>query len=378
MLMKKGKKGNEVLTLQYALHIVCCPPGDFDGIFGSKTEQTVLAYQKSRGLEVDGIVGDITWGQLMQEMTKISQALDGKGFRNGTEDWSAGKEMFQAILDFQKKNGLSADGMVGPKTMQALGMKKSPVQSEENESAPTGTEKSPAQSDERNERIPFGTTSAILRRGSTGTLTKYLQQMLKTLGYAEMVNGNFGDSTQASVLAFQRQHGLTQDGIVGSETWKELFRVYQIPCLPKGATGLADAARYELELGFAEDYSNNITPYGIWYGMNGEPWCAMFVSWCADQAGVLESTVPRFAYCPYGVSWYRGKGKFGAAGSCRPKCGDTVFFGSRITGEINHTGIVTAVTETEVTTIEGNSGDRVRLRTYNLEDPYIYGYGING
>lgn len=384
MFMKKGNEGNEVYELQYALHMVCCPPGEFDGIFGSNTEKAVRTYQKARGLAVDGIVGDITWGQLTLEIAKIGQALEAKGYRNGNKAWSAGREMHQAVLDFQEKKGLSVDGMVGAKTMQALGMKNVLAQYESNLSE---TDNSSAQSGNtaagtnssvsQNDNIPSGTTSAPPQYGSNGALTRYLQQMLKTLGHMEEVSGRFGDSTQKAVLEFQRQYGLAEDGIVGSETWKKLFSVYQIPGLKKGIAGITDAARYELGLGFSEDYSNNITPYGIWYGMNGQPWCAMFVSWCAYQAGVLESTVPRFAYCPYGVSWYRGKGRFGAGGSYLPKCGDTIFFGSRITGEINHTGIVTAVTGSKVTAIEGNSSDRVRSRTYELEDPYIYGYGIN-
>ncbi len=387
MILRKGNTGSSVCGLQYALHMVCCPPGEFDGIFGANTEKAVRLYQNTRGLTVDGIVGDITWGKILLEMADIGQALTAKGYTNGAQGWSAGKAMLQAVLEFQKRHSLSADGMVGPKTMQALDMKQNEEESSGvNSSSGAGGAAAAAGSQNGNTGSrpisqngihKTGTTSAVLKPGSNGSLTKYLQQMLNALGYIETADGIFGKNTEAAVLTFQKEHGLEEDSLVGSETWKKLFQVYKIPGLHKSAAGLAAAARYELRLGFTENHSNNITPYGIWYGMNGEPWCAMFVSWCAYQAGILDRIVPRFAYCPYGVHWYREQGRLKAAGGYVPACGDTAFFGSRITGEISHTGIVVSVTGSSVTTIEGNSGDRVRSRNYDMGDPYIYGYGMN-
>src|SRR3712207_8950822 len=37
--------------------------------------------------------------------------------------------------------------------------------------------------------------------------------------------------------------------------------------------------------------------YGAWYGLDGNSWCAMFVSWCANEAGILNRTVPKYASC---------------------------------------------------------------------------------
>ncbi len=42
----------------------------------------------------------------------------------------------------------------------------------------------------------------------------------------------------------------------------------------------------------------------------GQPWCAMFVSWCANKAGVLGSIVPRYASCEAGADWYRNRGRY--------------------------------------------------------------------
>ena len=70
------------------------------------------------------------------------------------------------------------------------------------------------------------------------------------------------------------------------------------------------------ECGTVEKY-NNITKYGEWYGMNGQPWCAMFVSWCAKQAGLLVSSgnnngiIPKYASVAMGMEWYKNNNRFG-------------------------------------------------------------------
>lgn len=57
-VLKKGSKGNDVKTLQTALHIYP------DGIFGNLTEEAVKEFQKANGLKPDGIVGEKTWAKL--------------------------------------------------------------------------------------------------------------------------------------------------------------------------------------------------------------------------------------------------------------------------------------------------------------------------
>lgn len=58
MLLKKGNSSKDVQTLQRALHLLD------DGIFGQMTEDAVKEFQKSHGLNVDGIVGDKTWAAI--------------------------------------------------------------------------------------------------------------------------------------------------------------------------------------------------------------------------------------------------------------------------------------------------------------------------
>ena len=64
VLLKKGSRGKEVTKLQTALTKLNFNPGVIDGIFGSKTEEAVINFQKSQQLVPDGIVGEKTWAKL--------------------------------------------------------------------------------------------------------------------------------------------------------------------------------------------------------------------------------------------------------------------------------------------------------------------------
>ena len=125
----------------------------------------------------------------------------------------------------------------------------------------------------------------------------------------------------------------------------------------------------------------NFTKFGAWYGMDGQPWCAMFVSWAADQAGILGSVVPRHAWTPSGVNAYRERGLYEERGSgYLPREGDAIFFFNPAKGRVAHVGIVVAFDpQTQrVYTVEGNTNNAVRIRYYDLSNPRIHGFGRNG
>ena len=63
------------------------------------------------------------------------------------------------------------------------------------------------------------------------------------------------------------------------------------------------------QIGVTEGYEN-ITKYGAWYGNNGAYWCAQFVSWCANESGILGSIVPTYQSCEIGANWYMGRGRY--------------------------------------------------------------------
>ena len=125
----------------------------------------------------------------------------------------------------------------------------------------------------------------------------------------------------------------------------------------------------------------NFTEYGAWYGMDGQPWCAMFVSWSADQAGLLNSAVPKHASTSRGVAMYKEKGLYAPQKSGYvPREGDAIYFSTPSTGKMQHVGLVVAYDHAnkKVYTVEGNTGNAVRIRHYDADNPRIDGYGRNG
>ena len=114
-----------------------------------------------------------------------------------------------------------------------------------------------------------------------------------------------------------------------------------------------------------------------WYGFDSRvEWCACFVSWCADQSGLIESgNVPKFSLCSDGVSWFQGKNKWQSGGTT-PTAGMIIFFDWDHDGNSDHVGIVEKCEGGRVYTVEGNSSDQVRQRNYAMDYASIMGYGV--
>jgi hypothetical protein len=126
----------------------------------------------------------------------------------------------------------------------------------------------------------------------------------------------------------------------------------------------------------------NNSVYNRWYGKipgydqggYGYPWCAVFVAWVAEKAGV-SGLYPKTAGCATAVAWFKSRSRF----SEYPAVGGQVFFGP---GGGTHTGLVYAYDATYIYTIEGNTntsgsaeGDGVYLKKRARRDSYVYGYG---
>lgn len=126
-------------------------------------------------------------------------------------------------------------------------------------------------------------------------------------------------------------------------------------------------------------------PYWSWYGFGSRvEWCACFVSWCANECGYIESGVcPRYAGCVWGVEWFKDRAQW-IDGDEEPAPGMIIFFdwdapngiSGPQDGESDHTGIVERVEDGIVYTIEGNTGDAVKLHSYPVGYYEIYGYGV--
>ena len=116
-------------------------------------------------------------------------------------------------------------------------------------------------------------------------------------------------------------------------------------------------------------------PYWSWYGFNSRvEWCACFVSWCYNQAGKSE---PRFAGCQsQGVPWFQSRGQWGARGYENIAPGDAIFFDWDGDGSADHVGLVIGTDGERVYTVEGNSGDACKIKSYPVNYSCIKGYGL--
>ena len=135
-----------------------------------------------------------------------------------------------------------------------------------------------------------------------------------------------------------------------------------------GNTAIVDLAKQQV--GNVGGY-----PYWSWYGFNSRvEWCACFVSWCYGQMGLSE---PRFAACQsQGIPWFTSHGQWGARGYENIAPGDAIFFDWDLDGSADHVGLVIGRDESRVYTVEGNSGDACKIKSYPLDYACIKGYGL--
>ena len=249
---------------------------------------------------------------------------------------------------------------------------------------------------------PSAVPHTLLKEGSRGASVLDAQKELKAAGFNPgPLDGVFGPKTQAAVKAFQKSHGLVQDGIVGPKTWGALKGDRFEPGKPStgggkpstggtggtGSTGgttgtggkppsgavqklLAEAASH---VGFHE-VGNNGNPFSKALGRPAEAWCADFVSYCAQKAGLHINTASA-----QGVQDAITK-QGGWKGKNNPQPGDAVTFAwDGKGGWADHVGMVektfTKNGKLWVQTIEGNSSDQVARRTYPANSAVIKGYG---
>ncbi len=116
-------------------------------------------------------------------------------------------------------------------------------------------------------------------------------------------------------------------------------------------------------------------PYWSWYGFNSRvEWCACFVSWCYNQMGLSE---PRFAACQsQGIPWFQSHGQWGGRDYANIAPGDAIFFDWDLDGSADHVGLVVGTDGSRVYTVEGNSGDACKIKSYSLSYECIKGYGL--
>jgi len=244
-----GDEGSRVRILQAALKALGFSISTVDGDFGSGTLSAVKAFQKATGLTADGKAGKKTlqkletyfdengnlisgpivttppaddpeepnydvptrtlrFGMSGEDVKYAQQRLYNLGYYTNARDGQFGNGMLTAVKAFQKNNGLTADGVLGPASIKVL----------------FSTSAIPADGGATEAPTPTPTPSATLEWGDSGEAVRQLQIRLKELGYySNTIDGQYGSGTYNAIRAFQARNGLTVDGKAGTAT---LIRLY--------------------------------------------------------------------------------------------------------------------------------------------------------
>ena len=204
---------------------------------------------------------------------------------------------------------------------------------------------------ETSEEIVEGKTILHIR-----TVNKTVEEMADIL--------EFDDSLRSS-LKQMLNPDLTQ-------AWNQLLLGYG-----HGSGAMIEVARSQVGI---REISENQVVFNDWYygrTVNGNyPWCAAFVSWCADQCGLIDSgNMIKAASCSTIVKWLRENRQWHRSQDIVPEPGMLIFIDWKCDGDADHIGIVDYVDGDRVHTIEGNSSDMVKECSYSLTDSRIFGYG---
>ena len=257
-----GDEADEVATIQTALKQLKLYSAGITGHYGEKTEAAVKKFQKKYAFEDNGIVDEDTraalyeaagitytasgssssssssaasssssssvsgsailrYGTRSDEVIKLQQNLTKLGLYTGTISGHYGSITEAAVMNFQRKNGLSADGVAGAKTLSSISGKLSGNSSSSGSSSNNNNNSSSGSSSSNNgsDSSTLLNTSVMLQQGSSSSEVLKLQNMLASLGfYTGNKTGNFGALTADAVMAYQKSKGLTADGIAGKKT----------------------------------------------------------------------------------------------------------------------------------------------------------------
>ena len=242
---RNGDYASEVSIIQEALEELDLYYADITGHFGNKTERAVRLFQKKYGLPQTGVADEATLSKLYAEadiddapvvsesigpayaanttlrrdstgsaVRKLQEDLHELDFYDGVISGKYGGLTQEAVRLFQKKHGLDADGIAGPKTLKKIASLMG--ESTESEIPTIGSILSPA----------LQTGTITLRHGMQGDAVEKLQEDLDELDYyTGSVTGRYGNLTKEAVRLFQRDYDLTSDGIAGPKTLAKIKSV---------------------------------------------------------------------------------------------------------------------------------------------------------
>ena len=193
-------------------------------------------------------------------------------------------------------------------------------------------------------------------------------------GYISWALANYGGYSELNAIEFSdmmaAQYGWA--GYGDKAYVSHVLRYYPVGRLFMGEGNAAMVAVAQSQLGNVGG-----EPYWRWWGLDYRvEWCAIFVSWCADQCGYLDAGVlPKMeGVRPY-VDWFIERGQWQSR-DYEPIPGDIIFFDWESDGLADHVGIVEKVEDGLIYTVEGNSGDRCVENRYYLGSAPVYGFGL--
>ncbi|ALA53201.1 peptidoglycan-binding protein [Shouchella clausii] len=345
--LRQGMSHPDVTELQNALKEKgFFTYGTATGYFGTHTRDAVIAYQKANNLLVDGVAGPQTLSSLTGaavsapnnngnktadtqpssktsllrvgsrggSVTALQEDLRKLGFFNQSPTGYYGTVTRDAVRAFQRANNLQADGIAGPATQAAL--KNGGNRASEND---TPSKSKPASS------------TGSLRLGDRNSQVTDLQNQLRSLGYFNQnATGYYGEVTRSAVREFQKNNGLSADGIAGPQTFAKLSNspapVNKNQTVNNNQPAQTNQNASGLVSGLISSAQSAIgVPYA-WGGtsMSGFD-CSGFIQYIFRQNGV---SVPRTA----SEQWNKG------TSVSSPSVGDVVFFETYKAGP-SHNGI---------------------------------------
>ena len=265
-ILRYGTRSDDVIKLQQNLTKLGLYTGTISGHYGSITEAAVMNFQRKNGLSADGIAGAKTLAKIEEKVygsssssssgssssssssgsssssssssnaaanssgllkygvrsdavRTLQQNLKTLGYYDGSVTGNFGRLTKEAVYNFQKANGLSADGVAGAKTLSSISGKLSGNSSSGNSSSSGNNSSGSSSSNNSSDSSTLLNTSVMLQQGSSSSEVLKLQNMLASLGfYTGNKTGNFGALTADAVMAYQKSKGLTADGIAGKKT----------------------------------------------------------------------------------------------------------------------------------------------------------------
>lgn len=225
VVLQRGDSGEAVSELQRRLRELGVYNGPISGFFGELTETAVQAFQQQRGLTADGIVGATTTNALRRAPAD-DVAADSGVLSNGSrgDAVTALQRRLQSIGSYSGP----ITGVYGSLTEEAVRRFQAANGLTVDGIVGTAT----ADAIDRASRSTADTgpnpNDGLLERGEAGAEVASLQRRLKSLNYySGNIDGDFGELTADAVIRLQRSQGLTADGVVGPNTMAAIQRLEQ-------------------------------------------------------------------------------------------------------------------------------------------------------